>query len=62
MDEEKIVQHAIHVVNMFDQANTGDAIENMGHYGIILKDAIRILRKHLNKDQQRTYLTEEQAE
>jgi len=58
---EEIRKAAANVVDMFDQANTGNAIENLGSRGRLLKEAIRILRRALNRDSQQTALSEEQA-
>lgn len=56
-----MLEAAVYVVDMFDQANTGHSIETSGSRGEILKDAIERLRVSLNTDHQRTILTSEQA-
>ena len=61
MDINKIIHEAIQVVNMFDQANTSNAIRSIGSRGELLESAINELRSLLNEDKQVTILTEEQA-
>ncbi len=39
--------NAAEVVNSFDQANTGGAVERIPTYGVELKQTIETLRKHL---------------
>lgn len=58
----RLVHDAAWVVNMFDSANTGKAIENMpGGKGEALQKAIEDLRQELNRKSQTTILTTEQA-
>ena len=62
--EETLEQAAIWVIDLYDQANTGGAlIKNASNpnRGRILKEAIEDLRAVLNRDQQKTILTAEQA-
>jgi len=56
-----IEEAAIWVVDLFDQANTNHAIQNLGSRGNILFDAINDLRRALNKNGKMTALTEEQV-
>lgn len=58
--KEKLLEEAIAAVNLFDQANTGRAIELLGSRGKIAKDAIDDLRDIINKDGKLTMLTREQ--
>ncbi|MBI2596356.1 hypothetical protein HYW46_06505 [Candidatus Daviesbacteria bacterium] len=58
---QPILEGAVYVIDMFDQANTNHAIENLGSRGYILKDAIERLRIIFNSDHQRTILDSEQA-
>ena len=58
----KIIEEAAHVVNAFDQANTGRyLVETLGRRGEILELCVRDLRRVLNANQKRTILTEEQV-
>jgi len=52
---------ATNVVDLFDQANTASAIENLGSRGALLKQAIAGLRFKLNSEKQRTILTGDQV-
>lgn len=54
-------ESAIYVVNMFDQANTGGAVENLGSRGRLLKQAIEELRVVINKHRKKTILTSKQV-
>ena len=53
---------AVDVVDMFDQANTNKAIEQLGRRGVILKNAIAKLRASLNLEQQKTLLKADQVD
>ncbi len=57
----KFIKDAVFVVDAFDQANTGGAIENTGSRGMILRDAVNDLRRELNRDIKRTILTCDEA-
>lgn len=57
--DNKIIFAAVQVVNMFDQTGTGKVVESSRE--ALLRIAIQELRKELNKDKQRTWLTEDQA-
>lgn len=57
----ELEQAGVEVVDLFDQANTGNTIETMGSRGEILASAINGLRLVLNRSGQKTILTEEQA-
>ena len=59
--KEKLLEEAIAVVNLFDQANTGRTIELLGSRGEIAKDAIDDLRDIINKDEKLAILTREQT-
>lgn len=59
--QKKLLKGAIFVVDLFDQANTGGAIENLGHRGEILKSAIDDLRDIINENGKLTILTREQT-
>ena len=48
---------AVHVVDMFDQANTNKMVEKLGKRGELLRDAVEILRGIVNEGVQRTVLT-----
>ncbi len=62
-EQEKTVEEAaLLVVNSFDSANTGDAIERMGPQGFIVSRAIDSLREALNKDEQKTILDQTQVD
>jgi hypothetical protein len=56
----EMIRKAVRVVDMYDQANTGNAVQNLGTRGAILDEAIEELREILNRDKQRTALTAEQ--
>lgn len=60
-EPETLESAATWVVDLFDQANTGHAIELMGSRGEILKGAIEDLRNILNSDSQKTILDTKQA-
>lgn len=60
-ENEKLLEEAIAAVNLFDQANTGGAIELLGSRGVIAKGAIDNLRNVINKDRKLTILIREQA-
>lgn len=63
LEHRLLINLATEVVDMFDQANTGGAIEvGLGYRGKLLKDVITALRRELNPNGQQTILTEEQAE
>jgi hypothetical protein len=57
-----LVRKAVTVVDMYDQANTGRAVKNLGTRGILLDEAIEELREILNRDEKRTILTAEQRD
>lgn len=61
MKKSKLQQLAVDVVDMFDQANTGKTIENLGSRGEELRNAVQRLRKHLNKKSQTTILSAQQV-
>ena len=61
MRTDLLIEKAVTVVDMYDQANTGKAIEQLGDRGVILDEAIEALREILNRDEQRTTLTAEQV-
>lgn len=50
---------AVNVVNMFDQANTNNAVERLGSRGIILRNAVNELRRELNRIEKLTILGED---
>jgi hypothetical protein len=52
---------AINVVDMFDQANTNNAVENLGTRGSILKEAVAELRFKINSEEQKTILKGDQV-
>ena len=53
---------ATNVVDMFDQANTNNAIERLGFGGKILKKAIADLRFKINSEGQKTILNGDQVD
>jgi len=55
-DVKQIIEAAVNVVNMFDQANTNDVIKNLGNRGESVHKAINDLRDLLNKDEKQTIL------
>lgn len=56
-DARELMQLAINVIDMYDQANTGDAITRLGGSRIGLLDgAIEELRRKLNEGRMRTIL------
>ena len=59
--EQRLVDVAVDVVDMFDQANTDHAIESLGSRGALLKGAISKLRRSLNSGQKRTTLDSRQV-
>lgn len=60
-DGQKPMRKAVHVINMFDQANTGQAIKKMGSRAILLKKAIEKLRAAINANGQKTILDARQV-
>ena len=59
---ETLEQASKWVVDLFDQANTGAAIENMGSRGQELSRAVDDLRNVLNRDQKTTILDQGQMD
>lgn len=60
-ENSDLLNKAITTVNLFDQANTGCMIENLGYRGKILAVAINDLRDKINEKEKLTILTIEQA-
>jgi hypothetical protein len=61
MSRETLREAAIGAVNLFDQANTGNAIGALGYRGGLAISAINDLREVLNRWAKQTILTGEQA-
>jgi hypothetical protein len=61
MNHKILIKNAIRVVDAFDQANTGKAVEKLGERGLRLQSVVEGLRKILNADKKMTTLTAEQA-
>ena len=57
---QALIEAAVNVVDMFDQANTNQKVEKLGSRGEILKEAVERLRGIVNKDAQRTILSRDQ--
>ncbi|MFA5829249.1 MAG: hypothetical protein WC843_02025 [Candidatus Gracilibacteria bacterium] len=59
-EPETVDEAAKWVVDLFDQANTGGAIENMGSRGQEVSNAIDDLRRALNRDGKKTVIDDQQ--
>jgi hypothetical protein len=58
----EVMREAAAVVNLFDQANTNNAVIRMGDRGQLLSSAVNDLRAVLNRYRQMTILTQEQVD
>lgn len=55
---DNLEKAAVAVIDMFDQANTNDAIVRLGSRGQLLQKAISDMRKIVNTNGQKTILGE----